>query len=79
MSAMGHKRTFALRKRTSALPSKADMCGVTGDVRFGPIADMDTYSITSSTCEQHWGYGQADGLGGLEVDNELELGGLLHR
>src|SRR5262245_22230866 len=30
-------------------------------------------------CEQRWGYGQADGLGGLEVDNELELGGLLHR
>jgi hypothetical protein len=24
----------------SALPQKADMCGATGDVRFGPIADI---------------------------------------
>ena len=24
----------------SALPPKADMCGATGDVRFGPKADM---------------------------------------
>jgi hypothetical protein len=30
----------------SALPPKADMCGATSDVRFGPIAD--THSITSS-------------------------------
>jgi hypothetical protein len=26
-------------KAMSALPSKADMCGATSDVRFGPIAD----------------------------------------
>ena len=26
--------------------------------------------------EQCWGYGQADGFGGLEVDDKLELGGL---
>jgi hypothetical protein len=25
----------------SALPPKADMCGATRDVRFGPIADVD--------------------------------------
>jgi len=27
----------------SALPPKADMFGATGDVRFGPIADIDRY------------------------------------
>jgi hypothetical protein len=26
----------------SALPLKADMCGATQDVRFGPIADIET-------------------------------------
>ena len=27
MSALGHKRTYALQKAMSALPPKADMCG----------------------------------------------------
>ena len=40
MSALGHKRTYAVRKRMSALPQKADMCGATRDVRFVPIADI---------------------------------------
>src|SRR5262249_26343875 len=41
MSAMGgQKQTFAAQKVMSALPPKADMCGATSDVRFGPKADM---------------------------------------
>ena len=52
MSALGHKRTFAMhrpmsakdQKRTfalmSALPPKADMCGANRNVRFGPKADI---------------------------------------
>jgi hypothetical protein len=40
MSALGQKRTFAVQKGMSALPSKADMCTATRDVRFGPKADM---------------------------------------
>ena len=28
------------QKAMSALPPKADMCGATGDVRSGPIADI---------------------------------------
>jgi hypothetical protein len=40
MSALGHKRTYAVQKGMSALPPKADMCAATGDVRFGPIADI---------------------------------------
>jgi len=38
MSAMGHKQTYAVQNGMSALPSKADMCGATKDVRFGPKA-----------------------------------------
>jgi hypothetical protein len=40
MSALGHKRTFALQQAMSAITPKADMCGATGDVRFGPKADI---------------------------------------
>jgi hypothetical protein len=32
----------------SALPPKADMCGATCDVRFGPNSGHRPYSITSS-------------------------------
>ena len=37
---LGQKRTFALQKGMSALPLKADMCGATRDVGYGPEADM---------------------------------------
>jgi hypothetical protein len=40
MSALGHERTLQLVGVMSALPPKADMCGVTRDVRFGPKADI---------------------------------------
>jgi len=40
MSALGQKQTFAVRKRMSALPPIADMCGAKRDVRFVPIADI---------------------------------------
>src|SRR5262249_27693672 len=39
-SQMGQKQIFAPQKAMSALPSKADICGATRDVRFGPKADM---------------------------------------
>jgi len=40
MSALGHKRTYAAQTGMSALRPRADMCGATTDVRFGPIADV---------------------------------------
>ena len=40
MSALGHKRTCAVRKGMSALPPIADICGATQYVRFVPKADM---------------------------------------
>ena len=45
MSALGQKRTFAVQKGMSALPPKADMCGATRDVRFGPIADIGLVEV----------------------------------
>ena len=63
MSALGQKPTCAAQKGMSALHLKAtvkadirimsalhpiaDMCGATAHVRFGPIADIATYSIIS--------------------------------
>jgi hypothetical protein len=40
MSALGHKRTFAVQNGMSALPPKADMCGANTNVRFVPKADI---------------------------------------
>ena len=40
MSALGQKRTCAVQLLMSALPPKADMCGATRDVRYGPKADI---------------------------------------
>ena len=42
MSALGHKRTFAVQNGMSALAPKADMCGALTHVRFGPIADISS-------------------------------------
>ena len=40
MCALGQKQTYAVQRAMSALPPKADMCGATTDVRFGPKADV---------------------------------------
>ena len=40
MSALGHKRTFAVQNGMSALPPIADMCGATRYVRFVSKADI---------------------------------------
>src|SRR5262249_9652910 len=39
------KQTFAVRKVMSALPPKADMCGATRDVRYGPKADIGASDV----------------------------------
>jgi hypothetical protein len=48
-SALAQKQTCALQLGMSALPPKADMCGATRDVRFGPKAGMPT-SIRTNHC-----------------------------
>src|SRR5215813_37569 len=49
MSALGQKQTYALQNSMSALPPKADTCGATRDVRFGPIADSCSAAIGIAT------------------------------
>src|SRR5215471_2733297 len=45
-SALGQKQTLSGISAMSALPPKADMCGSTRDVRFGPIAEI----VPSKSC-----------------------------
>jgi hypothetical protein len=40
MSGLGQKQAFAPQTVMSALPPKADMCGATTNVCFGPKADI---------------------------------------
>ena len=69
----------------SALPPKAEMCGATGDVRFGPIADSCTaakgtlFDHVIDDGENAGRNGEAECPCGREVDNELEFGRLHHR
>jgi hypothetical protein len=49
MSALGQKQTCAAHKLMSALPPKADMCGATSDVRFGPEAEARFHSNSNVT------------------------------
>jgi len=51
LSALGQKQTCAPQKAMSALPPKADVCGATSDVRFGPKADITTHSSLVSATE----------------------------
>jgi hypothetical protein len=48
MSALGHKRTFAVQKRMSALPPKADIPSAERNVCFVPIADIDNPGLMFS-------------------------------
>jgi hypothetical protein len=43
LRSVGYKQAFCAAEAMSALPAKADMCGTTRDVRFGPEADMERF------------------------------------
>ena len=75
MSALGQKQTYAVRNGMSALPPKADMCGAARDVRFGPKADIRClFDHLIGAGEQIVRHYKPERLGGLEIDNGLELG-----
>ena len=56
MSALGHKRTFAVQNGMSALPPKADMCSATRYVRFVPIADITFCAISKEEAAGQSGF-----------------------
>jgi hypothetical protein len=71
MSALGQKRTFAPQTVMSAISPKADMCGATTDVCFGPEADIGRRlfnHIISGQKNAVW-YRNAKRFGGLEIDH----------
>src|SRR5262245_58664857 len=85
MSALGQKQKFAPQKVMSALPTKAEMCSATRDVRSGPIADSCS-ATTAPLFDQLVGAQDETGgdnvvhcLGSLEIDHQLELARLLNR
>jgi hypothetical protein len=66
--------------RMSALPPKADIGTPSCDVRFVPKADIRVlFDYLVGAGEQPSRHANAERLGDLEVDKELELCRLLHR
>src|SRR5215813_10306563 len=63
----------------SALPPKADMCSATAHVCFGPIADIETLfdHLVGATLHRPR-HGNAERLGGPEVDDQLHFRNLLY-
>ena len=85
MSALGHKQTKRHHGAMSALPPKADIRLTPLHVRFVPKAAVSRCSNTSAEPElldhlvgkllKMQRHVEAEHLGGLEVDDQLELGG----
>jgi hypothetical protein len=68
-SALGHKQTSAPQTVMSALPPKADMCGATRDVRFGPRADIRCLFDHLIGAIEQWNWDvETERLGSFEVD-----------
>ena len=63
-----------MRNGMSALPPKADICSATRDVRFVPKADIGSLfdHLVGALLEMQR-HVEAERLGGLEVDHQLEL------
>jgi hypothetical protein len=57
----------------SALTLKADMCGATGDVRYGPEADISpSFDNFGDLLKVHW-HGQAERFCTLKIDDKFEF------
>jgi hypothetical protein len=85
MSALGQKQTLRRKKPMSALPPKADIGQRDCDVRFVPNADITQCSklhlldhLIGGHLDRHR-HVEIKRLCGLEVEHELEFGGLHHR
>ena len=62
----------------SALGQKQTLCNAQADVRLVPKADIPRLfdHLIGDLLQMHR-HGKTEGLSGLEIDDELELGGLL--
>jgi hypothetical protein len=61
----------------SASPPKADMRAATRDVRFGPKADIRSlFDQLIGAADERIGDSDAERLGGLKVDDQLDFRGL---
>ena len=77
---MGHYPTSSGGQAMSALAPKADSRRRDCHVRLVPIGGIDfLLDHLISEGEQPVWYIEAKGLGGLQVEHELELGGLYDR
>jgi hypothetical protein len=81
MSALGQKQTWRRPGVMSALPPKADIGLRLFDVRFVPIADIASslFDHLVGGSEKQRRYCKVERFGGLDVDDQLEFGRLLHR
>ena len=80
MSALGHKRTYAVQNVMSASPPKADMCSATRHVRFVPIADIvPLFDHLVGAREQGRRYLYPSCPGSSEIYHQLEFCRLLNR
>src|SRR5262245_50367524 len=72
MSALGHKRTYAVQKGMSALPLKADMCGATRDVSFANTGHRGHLTLSAKEISPARN-GEVKRFGGLEIDHKLKF------
>jgi hypothetical protein len=79
MSALGHKRTFAVHQPMSALLPIADICGALAHVGFGPIADICLFDEHVHAAQKCFWNSQAEDLRSLEINGQLEFCWLLDR
>ena len=60
-------------------PPKADMCGATVHVRYGPEADITRSFDHLVGARKHGGrHGEAERFGGLKVDDQFKFGRSLY-
>ena len=77
MSALGQKQTFCDAIAMSALPPIADMCGATGNVCYGPKADISSFDHLVGAALYRLRHSDPELLRGLEVDDQLHFCRLL--
>src|SRR5262249_47579006 len=78
-SALGHKRTYAVQKAMSALPPIATSIAFSVCPLWAKSGHSGhSFDHLVGAAKQRKRYGKAEGLGGFQIDDQLDLGGLLN-